>query len=343
MKRIIKIILVIFIFFASFSIFNINSKAKGDLDRIDNYVVTVDPNFEDGSLNIKFDIAWTVLDSKSEGPLEWVKIGIPNYHALNIVPLTSNIKKIKYYSDDGSFIRVDFNKKYYQGETVNFSFKYNQSYMYHIHGDSIWYDYNPGYFNDIKVSKAVLKWNSLNVKSISNTVFNIVDGYYTYEASLGYSEYININLEYDKLAFTTIDPNKTYTDASEKYPWLLPTLFISAFVGIFALVYIVSKISRNPYDSERGFYSPVNGYYLWHRPFHRHYYNGGVSSKGKVINPPRSVSGGGFHGGGGGCACACACACAGGGRAGCSIKDFYHTNIRSEKLKKVLLKKHKSY
>ena len=26
--------------------------------------------------------------------------------------------------------------------------------------------------------------------------------------------------------------------------------------------------------------------------------------------------------GGGGCACACACACAGGGRAGCSRKDF---------------------
>lgn len=28
------------------------------------------------------------------------------------------------------------------------------------------------------------------------------------------------------------------------------------------------------------------------------------------------------------CACACACACAGGGRAGCSTKDFYRTNLR---------------
>jgi len=37
--------------------------------------------------------------------------------------------------------------------------------------------------------------------------------------------------------------------------------------------------------------------------------------------------------GGGGCAhsscaCACACACAGGGRAGCSTKDFYNTNLK---------------
>lgn len=48
----------------------------------------------------------------------------------------------------------------------------------------------------------------------------------------------------------------------------------------------------------------------------------------------------GYHGprsGGGGCACACACAgcacacaCAGGGRAGCSKKDFYHTTDKKE-------------
>lgn len=32
------------------------------------------------------------------------------------------------------------------------------------------------------------------------------------------------------------------------------------------------------------------------------------------------------------CACACACACAGGGRAGCSTKDFYNTNLRLSRL-----------
>lgn len=36
------------------------------------------------------------------------------------------------------------------------------------------------------------------------------------------------------------------------------------------------------------------------------------------------------------CACACACACAGGGRAGCTTKDFYNTNL---KLKQFELKK----
>ena len=34
------------------------------------------------------------------------------------------------------------------------------------------------------------------------------------------------------------------------------------------------------------------------------------------------------------CACACACACAGGGRAGCSTKDFYQTGLKLGMLKK---------
>lgn len=34
------------------------------------------------------------------------------------------------------------------------------------------------------------------------------------------------------------------------------------------------------------------------------------------------------------CACACACACAGGGRAGCSVKDFYNTNLKLRQLSK---------
>ena len=38
------------------------------------------------------------------------------------------------------------------------------------------------------------------------------------------------------------------------------------------------------------------------------------------------------------CACACACACAGGGRAGCTSKDFYNTGL---KLKQLELKKYR--
>ncbi len=334
MKRIIKFVILLLIIFAGFFSFG-SISAKRDIDRINDYVITVDPNFDDGSLDIRIDIKWTVLDSDSEGPLTWVKIGVPNYHVENIKPLTSNINKIKYYSDDGSFIRIDFDKRYYKGDVVNFSFSFNQSYMYHIVGDLIYYDYNPGYFHDILVDRCVLKWKAAEVQNIRETIlsYKIVDGYYVYESSLSYGEYIKINLNYYKAAFTTIDPEKTYTDASEPYPWLMPTIVVSAIIIISLVMWLISKLTRDPYKSERGFYG--ESYWMYHMiPWRRsRYNNGGVTKEGKPINPPTHVGGG--HGGGG---CACACACAGGGRAGCSMKDFYNTNITSEKLNNALKK-----
>ena len=331
MKRTIKIFVFLFIAIISyFSFTNIN--AKNDLDRINNYEIIVDPNFEDGSLDIKINITWTVLDSDSEGPLEWVKIGVPNWHATNIKGLTNNIGKIKYYSDDGSFIRIDFTRKYYKGETLDFSFSFNQSYMYHISEDIIHYDYNPGYFNDIIVDNCTLKWSTKNVSKIwdSSLAYEEVDGYYVYKSRLSYGEYIKIKLDYNKNVFTTIDPEKTYTSDSEQFPWLMPVIIISAVVLFFGVVVLINRITRDPYKSERGFYGNNYWVYSFFPRTHPYYRNGGVTKEGKPINPPSNVGGG--HGGG----CACACACAGGGRAGCSMKDFYHTNLDSNKVKETL-------
>ena len=85
--------------------------------------------------------------------------------------------------------------------------------------------------------------------------------------------------------------------------------------------------------SHRGFIgrrTHFNRYYYYH-----HYYSSGVNSKGVVIVNPNS-SGSGVSGGS---SCACACACAGGGRAGCSRKDFNHHSIDITKVKDRLNKK----
>ena len=55
------------------------ASASGDLDEILEYAITVDVN-EDGTLNMFYHIRWKVLDSTTEGPLEWVQIGVPNKH-----------------------------------------------------------------------------------------------------------------------------------------------------------------------------------------------------------------------------------------------------------------------
>ena len=102
MKIIINKLMLLFLlsFVLLFSFINKTEAKSDDLDRIDSYVITVDPNFTDGSLDIRIDITWTVLNDTSEGPLSWVKIGIPNFHAENITALTSTIRKIKYSSDN---------------------------------------------------------------------------------------------------------------------------------------------------------------------------------------------------------------------------------------------------
>ena len=300
------------------------------MDRIDKYVITVDPNFSDGSLDINIDITWTVLDSSTEGPLEWVKIGVPNYHVENIKKNTSNIKDAYYYSDSGSFIRIDFNGSYQEGEKINFSFSFNQSYMYHINNDEIYYDYMPGYFNDILVDECILKWNIKNVKEINNEGFIIEGDYYTYSSPLKYGQTIDINLSYDKNSFLNIDPNKTYTDSSDPYFWVKITFFVFVPAALVLLILIIRYIKRDPYRTSRGFYGPSV-----YRPYpiSRIGRRGGVSKNGTPINPPSSHGG---RGGGGGCACACACA--GGGRAGCSMKDYYHTNLKSNDVIRALAK-----
>ena len=72
MKKRYLIFIVLFIFFI---IVTINNKSyAADLDRIVNYNVTVEPRMNDGTLDITYAITWKVLDSTTEGPLEWVQI-----------------------------------------------------------------------------------------------------------------------------------------------------------------------------------------------------------------------------------------------------------------------------
>ena len=148
-----KIKLICFCLFFMILLFLIpNLCMAKDLDRINEYNITVDPR-NNGSLDIVYNIKWQVLDSDSEGPLEWVKIGIPNSSVDSIKALSKNIKSAKYYSDNGEFIRIDFKKSYLKDEEVEFSFSIHQDYMYKIEGDKCVFEFTPGWFDDIEVKK----------------------------------------------------------------------------------------------------------------------------------------------------------------------------------------------
>ena len=328
MKRIRHLMYVLLLIVLFIVCFSINVKANSDLDYIHLYEIRVTPQ-KDGSLNMEYDIVWEVLDSDSEGPLSWVKIGIPNYHVNNLEALSDNIKKIKYYMDDGSFIRIDFKKNYYRGEIVEFKFKFNLTHMYHLYDDKCIYDYAPGYFTDCKVKECRLYWLIDGIDTINNEISGReeVDGYYLYTCSLDKNTTIALNYTYKQSYFDVLNPEMQYTD-SYIPPYVIVKIIIVIVLIIAFIVVIKIIINRktDPYQKERGFVLH-NNYFFFNRGY---YYSRTVDSKGVRIINPSSSSGVSSHGGS--CACACACACAGGGRAGCTKKDFYNTNLKSEKV-----------
>ena len=129
----------------------------GDLDYIDEYHVTVTPNVEDGSLYIEARFRWTVLE---EGPVEWLKIGIPNGSIREETALSDNIASLSF---DNSYMYVYFNEGYNDGETFEFAYSWVQEYMYALADDTaVEYDYTPGWFDESEIGLMTLTWNGVS-------------------------------------------------------------------------------------------------------------------------------------------------------------------------------------
>lgn len=270
------------------------------LDEIEDYVITVDVN-DDGSLNMTYTLTWRVLDDKKEGPLTWVKIGIPNSDVDNIKARTENIKSAEYYREgDEFFIRVDFTNAHYAGKSFTFSFSFRQYNMFAKNGQTMVYDFTPGWFNKIRVDSYTIRWNTDKVQSITpNTRPN--GRYYVWTGSLIPGGRTNAKITYPANAYNFKRHRVNHGVDWEKAGVILQV--ISCVFIMWFLIYSLIK-SGDPYHSSSSSY------------------DGG------------SFGGGHFGGGGGGgCACACACACAGGGRAGCSAKDFYGTKVSSARVR----------
>ena len=408
MKRLLGLTLALALVLAVFLSFAPSAKAEA-LDEILEYRITVDVN-DDGTLTMLYHFNWKVLDSDSEGPLSWLRIGIPNSNCISYKALTDNITGISYSSSGGSYLRLDLDREYYEGEELTFEFELVQDYMYEMNrfteGET-YYEFTPGWF-DARVDSLIIKWNSENVKSVSPACLLREDGYYTWETSLSENDTYTVSVVYPNETYS-FDATKTiggdndggydpyYTDNSDGCDG---SVAVSGFVFFALVVGVISaikkgfssifnstadfggaastkKITREKieyYDSCPGCGAPrqegrddcqycgksliksketvteeqvpeevkdktTSGTY--------HYGpNPNTFLRVHVVNvpAPRSSRGGSSsrssscahsscacasH-----CACACACACAGGGRAGCSAKDFYNTGLKLEMLEK---------
>ncbi len=269
-----------------------------DLDEIQNYGVSVQLR-EDGTADLTYHVDWLVLDDKTEGPLEWVKIGIPNQHADSFAAISQNIKKIGYLSDGGSYVKITLDRKYKAGETVSFDFSLHQSYLFVLEDDTVRFSLTPGWFDKIEVKNAVIRWNASGVQS-SNAELE-EGGYLFWKTALRKGERLRAEVVYPRSHFMQLDENQQSNRVKT-----LDEDDLSAIAGLVAIVVIACLVivaSRN--DHYRGGSGFGGGRSVI---VHTHTRSGGC-----VRSSCACAS----------CACACACACAGGGRAGCSKKDFY--------------------
>lgn len=281
-----------------------------DLDRIKNYIVTVEPRMNDGSLDITYEITWKVLDSYTEGPLEWVQIGTPNSYFDTPTALTKNIRNITSYN--GAYIKVVFDKKYYEGEEITFKYKIHQTRMYKLSGKKCKYSFTPAWFTDARVDSLTVKWNADEVKS-SNSKSK--DGNYLVwnKTNMDKGEKLKINVKYNKNAFGYLSENMQRSNNSSGMSGIAVIIFLIVIIAIISI------------------FTGGGGYYV-----HRGFYGGGYHGRGYYGGCAHSSCACASISCASSCASSCACACAGSGRAGCSKKDFYGTKISKEELRKAI-------
>lgn len=384
--------------------------ASEPTDEILNYEITAEV-LDDGTVDLQYHIDWKVLRDDI-GALEWITVGIPNSEYVRFRWYKdSTISDINYSDDNGSCLRIDFDRAYHAGETVSFEFELVQDYMYQMdlfqEGQTA-FVFTPGWFDEIAVDNLTVRWNNADTMSWSPDCL-VKDGYNVWQTSLGPGETFTIRVNYpndarefndSKAIYKPDERSGGYYEEEEDDGYMaigflavcvlvflwLRKIFISAKYAATAV--FGGKKSETKVTRTKVVYYPVcqgcgaprgegetvcshcgRSYVkseetieeenvpdedkdaLKYKTKGEYRYSSAPDTyvRVNVIHVPvvhscvsRSNGGGGSRGGGcahsscacacASCACACACACAGGGRAGCTYKDFYRTDLKLRQL-----------
>ena len=227
------------------------------LDEIENYEINAVVN-EDATVTLTYHIDWRVLDSGSEGPLSWVRVGIPNSHYSEAQGLTDNIKSIKYDSSGGSYMRIDFDREYFAGEVVTFEFSVVQDYLYQVNkleeGYTV-YSFTPGWFDDIAVDKLTLRWKADKAESWTPDCLVLVGNLVWMQHDMKPRDTLTVSVTYPNDAYGFDLSKKIEVGNSNEYDWICGLIGVFLFMGgpIAIIVVIVKAISKNLYRGGAAF------------------------------------------------------------------------------------------
>lgn len=277
-----------------------------DLDRIESYDVDVTPNTEDGSLRIQVTLEWTVL---AEGPVSWVKIGVPNGSIRQEQALTDNIDRLSF---DNSYMYVYFNRDYDDGETFRFSYSWIQEYMYTLGADgSVEYVYTPGWFNEARVGQMTLTWHDPAGVDGVDSLGNTGGDHAAVLTDLDHGQQLDFTVRYDSWPAQLAQEGSRDNLPQDNDPGYDPDyqddggLGLVGLVILLVVVFLIVRVAAASDGYRGGFgthYVFVSG--LWYPAGPDGRPRPGSHGTREKPKPPRS---GGF----------------GGGRAGCSAKNLY--------------------
>ena len=386
--------------------------AADPTDEILNYEITAEV-LEDGTVHLDYHIDWKVLRDDI-GALEWITVGIPNSEYVSFNACSDTIRDIGFTYENGSSLRIDFDRAYRAGETVSFDFELVQDYLYKVdlfQDNMTSYVFTPGWFDEIAVDNLTIRWSSADAMSWSPDCL-VKDGCCVWTTALTPGETFSVRINYpnDARAFSeekTIYKSDErsgdyYDDDDGPASAIAGLIFVVLMIG--GPIWLVRKV-KNAYSRSAKFggetktkvtrtkvvYYPVcqgcgaprgegetvcshcgrsfvkseeiikeenvpdeDKEALKYKTKGEYRYSSSPNTyvRVNVVHVPvvhscvsRSSGGGGGSRGGGcahsscacacaSCACACACACAGGGRAGCTYKDFYRTDLKLKQLER---------
>ena len=124
------------------------------------------------------------------------------------------------------------------------------------------------------------------------------------------NERLNASVKYNLDVFDT-NPNQQYKEGDDLTFGKILLGIIVIIIVIVVVLWLLGVFDDDGYNGRSGFGGRRSSTYI-------HTHSSSARSSCACVS------------------CACACACAGGGRAGCSLKDFYRTNLQTTELKHAL-------
>ena len=206
-KKSIWVCMVLLIFFVEMFSTRVSAKelTKGEIQRIENMVIIVEPRMKDGTLDVQYEITVKVLEDWGDKPLTRVSVMAPGLHFDQVTALSGNIQKISIDRQKGR-VQIEFKKGYYKGESVTFKYSLHQKSIGIVSGNIYRFEFQSPLLTT-KIDNLIIKWKADYVQE--SDCHSQDENYLIWQQeNVQPKQRVNANLRYHKSDFKSVSKGK---------------------------------------------------------------------------------------------------------------------------------------